>query len=115
VTSPVPAAPDRPLSLTARPRDPARLARALLPALGLLWAWLLILVGLLSLLSWPERVPLWGRPLVVAGAVLVALGQFVLGLTATGLFPRADRRLALAWSVAAWLAVPLVILLGVLL
>ncbi|MBC7834076.1 MAG: hypothetical protein H7Y88_03125 [Phycisphaerales bacterium] len=98
------------------PDRPARwLWRHVFHVLALTWAWLMIVVGLLAILEWPARVPAWDRALYVIGAMLLAMGQFVLALVAARLFPAASARLTATFELLAWIAIASALVLGVVL
>lgn len=79
--------------------------RGMFPVLGTVWAWLMMVVGLLLITSWSARMPGlhgWG---VLLGVMLLAGGQFVGAVIAGRLFPRASRRARVGVEAAAWVVI----------
>lgn len=79
-----------------------------------LWAYVMVVVGLLAALEWPSRFEPLGRLCLVFGAGLVALGEFLLAMLASRLFPRANPIMTGIGELVPWAALVLV-LAGVLL
>jgi hypothetical protein len=79
------------------------------------WAWVMIVLGLLILTDWRTRfVALLHAPYpaLCVGAALVASGVFVFAMAAVRLFPLANPRITAMFEVFPWLALALVLIGG---
>ena len=91
--------------------------RAILPVTTGIWALVLVIMGLLLMFEFPSRfgpmVGMWGtRAFWAAGALSLAMGEFILAVEARRVFPRAHPRVAGAFEIFPWLALGCAALLG---
>lgn len=72
--------------------------RGVFLVLAAVWAWLMLVVGMLLLAEWSA----WTGPSAWLGVAVIAVGQYLCAVTADLIFPRASRRLSATVEIAAW-------------
>jgi hypothetical protein len=72
--------------------------RGVFLVLAAVWAWLMLVVGMLLLAEWSD----WTGPSVWLGVAVIAVGQFIAAVAADLIFPRASRKLSATVEIAAW-------------
>lgn len=72
--------------------------RGVFVVLFAVWAWLMLVVGMLLLAEWSD----WTGPSAWLGVAVIAVGQFLCAVTADWIFPRASRKLSATIEIAAW-------------
>jgi hypothetical protein len=66
----------------------------------------MVVVGVLAMFEWPARFPSLDVFLLSAGIVLLCAGQFVLAVTAGGMFPKANPRFSGLMELLPWIVAP---------
>lgn len=90
--------------------------RAALVGCATVWAFVMVVVGLLAIIDWPDRFAAPGRLFYISvGAILLAAGEFIFAVTAARMFPQASTRLTAAMELLPAAMLVVLILVGVLL
>lgn len=58
------------------------------------WAFVMVFIGLVIMVEWPDRMNFSSKWCVFWGSLLIAFGEFVFALTASRMFPAANPRLS---------------------
>ena len=69
-----------------------RLTHAVFGVCMTVWAFIMVVFGLLIAFDWPSRMDYPAQWLVLGGTLLIAAGQFVFAINASRMFPGAHPR-----------------------
>ncbi len=67
------------------------------------WSLVMMYLGAIAVLDWPQRLTGWGRAGAAVGMVLLACGAFVFAAAAGRVFPRASPRVTVVFEVMPWI------------